>query len=230
MYRNRNNLTCAASPAEVGGTSFSVHRCYADFVRGTIEHDHYLHRYPDPRSLPFAYCLSRDSTRIAADGRPLGIVVMKKLQHHKQRGLFGYDGLPTAWQVLDLARVWIHPDLQSVRWQGTDRRGAEREHTLNVFSRMVSAVLRRVQVDWLEHHPPVFPELPYHIELIISYCELEHHDGTGYRAANFERWPELTRDRTKEIYFRRLRAPRFTWSACQSKLFESNVEREGVAA
>lgn len=200
---------------------FDVHRCAADFIRATVERDHYIHRWPDARSLPFAYCLSADGSRAASDGRPLGVVVMKKLQHHKQHKLFGYDGLPTAWQVLDLARVWIHPQLQSVRFEGVDRRGVMREHTLNVFSRMVSAVLRRVQMDWLSHHPPVFPELPYHIELIISYCELEHHDGTGYRAANFERWPELTRDGKKEIYFRRLRAPRLKWQPAQTTLFES---------
>jgi hypothetical protein len=206
--------------------NFLIHRCRDEFVRTTVERDHYLHRWPDPRSLPFAYRLELDGERAASDGRPFGVVVMKKLQHHKQRGLFGYEGLPTAWQVLDLARVWIHPELQAVKWRGLNRCGVEREHTLNVFSRMASAVMRRVQMDWLEHHPPVYPELPYHITLVVSYCELEHHDGTGYRAANFERWPELTRDGTKEIYFRRLREPRVSWQAAQPRLFQ----REGVAA
>jgi hypothetical protein len=210
--------------------NFQVHRCRDGFVRAAVERDHYLRRWPDPRSLPFAYCLSVDGHRTAADGRPFGLVVMKKPQHHRQRGLFGYEGLPTGWQVLDLARVWVHPELQAVQWNGLGRptRGEdgtkvrrEARHTLNVFSRMVSAVLRRVQLDWLAHHPPVFPELPYHVELVISYCELEHHDGAGYRAANFRRWPELTRDGRKEIYFRRLRAPRFEWRAVQRSLLAS---------
>ncbi len=187
--------------------NFTAHRCEESFARPTIERHHYLGRWPAPLSLPFAYRLAVDGRYLAADGRPLGLVVMKKPQHHRQKGLFGYDTLPTSWQVLDLARVWIHPDLQAERWAGYDRRGTPCWHTLNVFSRLVSAVLRRVQCDWLKHHPPVYPDLPYHITLIISYCELEHHDGTGYRAANFERWPELTRDKKKEIYFRRLRAP-----------------------
>lgn len=202
---------------------FEVYRCPADCVRETVERDHYLKRWPDPRSLPFAYCLSVDGERLAGDGRPFGVVVMKKLQHNKQRDLFGYEGLPTAWQVLDLARVWVHPELQNVRWQGADRKGEVVTHTANVFSRMVSGVIRRVQLDWLEHHPPVFPELPYHIELIISYCDLGHHDGTGYRASNFHKWG-LTSDGTKEIYYRRLKAPRFKYEPVpepQRSLFEA---------
>jgi hypothetical protein len=199
---------------------FTIERCSQDFARPTIERDHYLHRWPDPRSLPFAYCLNINYERLAADGRPFGLIVMKKPQHHKQQGLFGYDGLPTAWQVLDLARVWIHPGLQSSHWLGLNRKGERVHHTLNIFSRMVSAMSRRVQHDWLSHHPPVFPELPYHILLIISYCDRGHHDGTGYRAANFQKWSELTRDGQKEIYYRRLRSPLYSWKPVQPRLPE----------
>jgi hypothetical protein len=199
---------------------FLVRRCDADFARATVERDHYLRRWPDPRSLPFAYRLTVGGHDLASDGRPFGLVVMKKPQHHRQRGLFGYEGLPTAWQVLDLARVWIHPDLQSDRWPGINRAGARVTHTLNVFSRMVSAVLRRVQRDWLVHHPPRFPELPYHILLVISYCELKHHDGTGYRASNFSDFG-LTQDGTKEVYFRSLRPPRFSWRASSLTPFDN---------
>src|SRR5690554_4268455 len=81
-------------------------------VRHHCEQYHYLHRYPDPRSLPFGYVLEVDGEQRADDGRLLGLVVLKKPQHHRQRGLFGDEGLPTAWQVLDLARVWVHPALQ----------------------------------------------------------------------------------------------------------------------
>lgn len=170
-------------------------------VRQTIEQHHYLHRFPDARSLPFGYRLVVNGSQFAADGRPHGIVIMKKLQHLKQRNLFGYEGLPTAWQVLDLARVWVHPE-----WQRRDDSG----HALCMFSRMVSRVMKRVQRDWLEHHPPRFPELPYHIELIISYCELQHHEGTGYRASNFKAAGK-TSDGTKELYLYRLPAPRWKW-------------------
>lgn len=42
-----------------------------------------------------------------------------------------------------------------------------------------------VQRDWLDFHPPRYPDQPNVIRLIISYCELEHHDGVGYRACRF---------------------------------------------
>ncbi len=197
--------------------SFSVCRAPERMIRPTVEGDHYLHCWPDPRSLPFGYSLAADGKPLHPDGRPWGIVVMKKLQHHRQKGLFGYPGLPTGWQVLDLARVWVHPELQAVSWEGRDRTGRIVRQTLNVFSRMVAMVLCRVQRDWLEHHPPVFPELPYHIELIVSYCELTHHDGTGYRASGFEGHGR-TADGSKEIYVRRLRRPRWTCQRYQARL------------
>jgi hypothetical protein len=61
-----------------------------------------------------------------------------------------------------------------------------------------------------EHHPPRFPQLPYYIELIISYCDNSHHEGTGYRASNF-RSVGVTSDCTKEVYVYRLPAPRWEW-------------------
>jgi hypothetical protein len=188
-------------------SNIQVHRNDSAELRDHVECYHYLHRWPAPLSLPFGYTLEVDGKRHQRDGRLSGLVVMKKPQHNKQAGLFGYPGLPTAWQILDLARVWIHPDLQ--------RPG------LCVFSQMVSQVLRRVQQDWLEHHPPYYPDLPYDVLLIISYCELAHHDGTSYRASGFTRLG-LTDDGTKELYCRRLQAPRKAWRPsrpCMKPLF-----------
>lgn len=192
---------------------YSIQRCPDSLIRGVIERDHYLHRWPDPRSLAFGYCLQRDGTSLAPDGRPWGAVVMKKPQHHRQRDLFGESGLPTSWQVLDLARVWVHPLLQ-VTVPGFNRKGEIVEQSENVFSRMVGMVMRRVQADWLEHHPPVYPQLPYHIEIVLSYCDLRHHDGTGYRASGFQRFG-TTQDQTKETYIRRLKRPRWLWQPQQ---------------
>lgn len=170
-----------------------------------IESYHYLQRWPDPRSLPFAYRLLVNGSDCAPDGRPHGVIVFKKPQHQRQAALFGYPDLPTAWQVLDMARVWIHP-----QWQ----REGDNGHSLCMFTRTVSRCLRRVQRDWLAHHPPRYPERPYHIELIISYCQIEHHDGTAYRAASFEPIG-TTSDGEKEIYLRRLRPPRKRWSVAE---------------
>jgi hypothetical protein len=158
------------------------------------EKDHYLKRWPDPRSLPFAYVVKVDGQTHAPDGRINGLLVFKKLQHHKQRGLFGYPGLPTAWQVLDMARVWIHPDHQ--------RPG------LNLFSRAVGMAMKRVQRDWIDHHPPRFPDLPYHVELIVSYADYTYHRGTSYRACNFVKWGEAD---NKSCFIYRLKTPRWSW-------------------
>lgn len=180
-------------------------------LREHVEKYHYLRKWPDPRSLPFGYRIEVNGSSHAGDGRLFGLLVLKKLQHHKQRSLFGYGDLPTAWQVLDLARVWIHPELQYQQANG---------HALAIFSRAVSQLwqpvgkpdqrMTRLQADWLQHHPPVFPELPYHVRLLVSYCQLDHHDGTGYRAAGFESFG-FTTDGEKEIYIRHFRQPKYIW-------------------
>jgi hypothetical protein len=180
-------------------------------IRDHVEQYHYLHKYPDPRSLPFAYRIEVDGKMVATDGRLLGLLVVKKPQHHRQRNLFGYRDLPTSWQILDLARVWIHPQLQYHQSNG---------HSLAIFSRAVSRLwqptgkphqrLLRLQEDWLDHHPPRFPHLPYHIRILISYCQLEHHDGTGYKAAGFKSIG-LSNDGEKEVFIRQLANPKYNW-------------------
>lgn len=180
----------------------SVVRDDGPIIKTTIEEQHYLHRWPDPRSLPFSYRLIVDDCDFASDGLPNGVVVFKKPQHHKQRGLFGYEGLPTAWQVLDMARVWVHPC-----WQTS----FNSHHSICMFTRMVSRAIKRVQWDWLRHHPPRYPHAPYHIERIISYCELAHHEGTAYKAASFSRFG-MTADGKKETYVKVLRPPLRSWS------------------
>jgi hypothetical protein len=183
-------------------TRITITRDNSEPVYLAIQREHYLQRWPDPRSLPFAYRLYVDGYPPEINWLPHGVIVFKKPQHQRQRGLFGYAGLPTHWQVLDMARVWINPELQRSQANG---------HASNLFSQFASAAIRRVQWDWLEHHPPRFPDLPYHIEVIVSYCDLAHHDGTAYRASNF-RWIGYTSDRTKEVYARTLRPPRKRWT------------------
>ncbi len=192
-------------------TPITVHRAVGedlDVVRDHCVKFHYLRRWPDARSLPFGYYLQYGDSLRADDGRLWGFVVFKKLQHHAQRGLFGYAGMPTSWQVLDLARVWVHPALQR----------KESGHSLCIFSRMLAYLFRqqghdrisRLQEDWLEHHPPRFPDAPYHIEIIVSYCDRQHHDGKAYRASGF-RWNGYTSDQTKEVYYRTFRKPLKEW-------------------
>ncbi len=192
--------------------NLSVTRDDGPGLRKCVETQHYLHNWPHAKSLPFGYRLRVDGGELAPDGMMWGAVVLKKPQQGKMRGLFGYAGLPTAWQVLDLARVWVNPCLQR----------KEGGHALCVFSQMVGLVMRRVQQDWLVHHPPRFSNEPYHIVTIISYCDLAHHDGVAYRASGF-RWHGFSSDRTMEVYVRHLRAPKKRWQPvrpAQMPLFE----------
>jgi hypothetical protein len=76
---------------------FTLHRVPATHLRPTVERYHYLGRWPDPRSLPFGYALHRGGSRQAPDGRPWALCVFKKLQHHSQKGLFGFPGLLRSW-------------------------------------------------------------------------------------------------------------------------------------
>lgn len=199
--------------------SLDVLRDDSQELRHHVIKFHYLHRWPVPVSLPFGYVLMINSTRYAPDGRLWGLVVTKKPQHIRQQDLFGFPGLPTAWQILDLARVWVNPCLQGVSQSEVfiNRQGQQQSRNLNVFSRMVSRVIKRVQWDWLAVHPPRFPDLPYHITLIISYCQLDHHDGVGYRASGFQSIG-FTSDRTKEIYLRRLKMPQKSWKPTSHQL------------
>jgi hypothetical protein len=73
------------------------------------------------------------------------------------------------WQVLVLSRMWLHDDLPR-----------------NSATVVMAKIWRRIQRDWLEHHPPVDSGRPYHIRLIVSWADLDQgHQGTVYKAANF---------------------------------------------
>lgn len=131
----------------------------------------------------------------------------------KQHTLFGYPGLPTKWQVLMVARMWLDPQVQTPQASG---------HASNVASCALAKMLRRVQRDWLEHHPPPYPDQPYHIRLIMAYADRgAGHEGTIYKAANFQFWGITQNSRrrhgtrgghsgsSKSLYIYRLPRPRW---------------------
>jgi hypothetical protein len=164
-----------------------VSRAPIKWANALVTKRHYLHRPVHPLACPFAY-------RVTLDGQTCGVIVMATPHFVKKRGLFGYPGLPTKWQTLLVSRVWLDPAVQNRTI--TDRRG--HTHTLTVASCALAAVLRRVQRDWLAHHPPRFPDQPYHIRLILAYADIEEgHEGTIYQASNFERW-EITKNRRRQ--------------------------------
>lgn len=91
----------------------------------------------------------------------------------------------------NLARVWLDPRVQAGgRWCTpknlpgyTDRRGVWRS---TLASWCIQAALERVGSDYLTVRPPVFPDEPYEIKAVLSYCDTRLHRGTIYRAAGFD--------------------------------------------
>lgn len=148
----------------------------------TVTAFHYLRAPVDPRARPMAYVVRYDGFRVGT--------VMLGIPHATRcAGWWGYDGLPTQWQVVDVCRIWLDPNIQrGGRWCDrekvpgfTDRRGTFRPA---VASWAIDEVLRRVQADRVRLWPPVFLEQPYHIELAISYHDPQFHRGTIYRESH----------------------------------------------
>jgi len=95
------------------------------------------------------------------------------------------------WEVLNLARVWLHPCVQaggafySADYLPgyTDRRGVWRS---TLASHVIGLLQAQVGFDYLTQHPPCFPDEPYQIRVLLSYCDTSLHKGTIYRAAGWE--------------------------------------------
>lgn len=125
-----------------------------------VEH-HYLHRRVDNRARPMAYVVYHGSRRVG--------LVMAGIPHATRcRGWWGYPGLPTQWQVVDLNRIWLDPVVQTggdLARPGlvpgfTDRKGVFRP---TVASWVIGQVLGRIQKDRVSLWPPVFPfQSPFH--------------------------------------------------------------------
>lgn len=140
------------------------------------EEHHYMHRPIHTRACPFGWGVSFDGEQVRPDGRPAGFIIFASIHFTKLGGEFGYPGLPTKWQVLSLARLWLHDDLP---------RNSETVVIAKTLRQKGHERLARVQRRWLRVHPPIHPDRPYHILKIISYADTRYHEGTIYRAANF---------------------------------------------
>jgi hypothetical protein len=193
-----------------------VERYARNWAQWVAREFHYLHREVHPRADPFAYRVLFDGSPTRPDGQPCGMVMFASIHYTRQRDLFGYDRLELhngrqiwseeidqseaiaaaallrdcianrpgysvvnkpgldKWQVLVLSRMWLHDDLPR-----------------NSETVVMAKIWRRIQRDWLEHHPPVDSRRPYHIRLIVSWSDkAAGHEGTVYKAANFERIKE----------------------------------------
>lgn len=156
---------------------------------------HYLRAPVDSRCSPVAYLV------VAADEYVVGCLIFGRPEATRcYTGGLTYGSLADVragraqfdrWEVLNLARVWLDPRVQSGgRWCTaknlpgyTDRRGVWRS---TLASWCVQAALQRVGYDYLTVRPPVFPDEPYEIRAVLSYCDTSRHKGTLYRAAGFD--------------------------------------------
>lgn len=139
-----------------------------DWLNEMAVRHHYMHRPVHVKAHPFGWAVEFDGQLYQPDGAPSGFIMFASVHFTKLKGEFGYEGLPTKWQVLCLSRLWLHDNLPK-----------------NSESCTVGRALRQVQRRWLEVHPPRFPDEPYHVLKVISYCELRYHLGTIYKATNF---------------------------------------------
>lgn len=182
---------------------------------------HYLHTAVHPRACPFGWAVEFDGYLYQPDGSPSGFIMFASVHFTKLRDEFGYPGLPTQWQVLSLARLWLHNDLPR-----------------NSESCVTGKALRQVQRRWLEVHPPKWPDEPYHVRKVISFCEIKRFLGTVYKATNFrlsgytvsQRRHPPTRGRTLEDgqplarYIFDLKQPKWSWrEPLQARLFNKEI-------
>lgn len=155
-----------------------------DWAQATVQERHYLHRRVDPRARPMAYIVARD-------GIYMGLVMAGIPHATRCRGWWGYPGLATQWQVVDLCRIWLSPAVQAGGYLAKpenvpgfiDRRGVFRP---TVATWAIEQVLERIQEDRISLWPPVYPDQPYHIRLIISYHDPRYHKGFIYRVMNWK--------------------------------------------
>lgn len=161
--------------------------------RAMVVRDHYLHTIPDPRTRPLCYA-------VKIEGRLVGCLFFGRPESTRCfKGSLTYGSLGDVssgraaydrWEVLNLARVWLSPDVQpggqlhgSEHLPGfVDRRGAWRS---TLASEVIRLALARVGHDYLVAHPPCFVEQPYQIRVVLSYCDTRRHRGVIYRAAGF---------------------------------------------
>lgn len=152
-----------------------------EWAQVMVEKYHYLHQRVDQRARPMVYVIRRGD-----DWRRMGLIMLGIPHATRCRGWWGYPGLPTQWQVVDLCRIWLDPYIQAGGdWcgpgvvPGYHDRHAHWRPTVATWA--ITETLGRVQADRVRLWPPVFLEQPYHIELAISYHDPRYHRGVIYR-------------------------------------------------
>lgn len=150
-----------------------------DWLNDAATKHHYMHRPVHQRACPFGWAVTFDGQLYQPDGAPSGFIMFASIHYTRLRGEFGYPGLPTKWQVLSLARLWLHDNLP--KYSETVVLG-------KVLAQRGHEQAAPVQTRWLEIHPPRFLDEPYHVVKIVADSDTRYHKGTIYRAANFREY------------------------------------------
>lgn len=178
-------------------------------AQACVTRDHYLRKPVDVRSMPEAYAVEIHLLNVGflLVGRPEATRCYP--WYGSIEDLASGRAEVSRWQVLNLARVWLHPcvqpggalyspeDLPGFR----DRGGAFRSTLASTVVRALADVVVR---DYLVRRPPCFLEEPYQLRWLLSYCDTQLHRGTIYRAAGFELY--RTNDRGLQTWRLPLRA------------------------
>lgn len=159
---------------------------------------HYLHAPVDARSSPEAYLIHL-SGEVFGITPPVGCLIFGRPE--ATRCSIWYGSVEdvqagkcevTRWEVLNLSRVFLIPEVQAGgKWYNhhlglpgfRDRRGVWRS---TLASETIKAATLTIGYDYLCQRPPVFPEQPFQIRWLLSYCNPAFHKGTIYRMAGWE--------------------------------------------
>lgn len=158
---------------------------------------HYLRKPVDPRCSIEGYLVRHAVLGV------IGLLLFGRPQATRCRDWYGSveDAAAgrcevTRWQVLNLARVWLSPDVQQggrhflprliPGFWDRPRAGRTRRYRSTLASAVLQAAAARIGLDYLVRRPPCFLEEPYRVEWLLSYCDTRLHKGTIYAAAGFE--------------------------------------------
>lgn len=162
-----------------------------------VTRHHYLRAPVDPRGMPEAF-----GVFLPWRAEPVGYLICARPEATRCYPWYGsVDDVATGraevtrWQVLNVARVWLWPGVQpGGAHHRPDMVPGYRDPDGRFVSRLASAALRalvaRARVDYLLARPPCFPEEPYDVRWLMSYCDTRLHRGTIYAAAGWESYRE----------------------------------------
>lgn len=161
-----------------------------------VKEHHYLHARVDPRCTPEGYSVRYGSIFPMTS---CGYLIFGRPEATRCGEWYGdVEDVEagrcevTRWQVLNLARVWLHPCVQRGGAECSphhgvpgfvDRRGEWRP---TLASEAIKLAAQTIGYHYLLQRPPCFLEEPYQIRYLLSYCDTSLHRGTIYREAGWE--------------------------------------------